>query len=735
MNKKLTDFFLPSGDTKRLKRTIDCEDNLTQPSSTTLQLSTSTEKVTSSDSDEHHSKEQGQKVECNDNALPDCWTNFQKTEFCEKYDWLLIKNGKLGCSTCKEVGILSVKKKTGMKISKEWANVEIDSYGDTKQKKQTSLRKKIFDHKESAGHKAAAEILTESKDGKLEKTILRQNSHEKEITGKIFRTAYKVVKENQSFNNFETEVDLQELNGINMGRILHSDKACAKIALHISKEMKKTFVDEIIKNDTKLGLIIDESTSLSNKSSLIVYVRCSLPKTGMSGSTNVFLDLIELDGVTATAVFDSLMNCLRSNGISDVFLSNNLTSLTCDGAATMIGKHKGVATLFREKFPSVIVWHCANHRLELSVSDVIKSVSGVNRFKSFIDKLYVVYHASPKNSRELRSCATLLDTEILKIGRVLSTRWVASSFRSVSAVWTSYEALVQHFKEASNDPSRDSKDKSTFSGLLNKITETNFILDLGLMADALQELSELSEALQHRNADLNYANRKLLITVGLFEERKTVPGSYSTMAQEAVNNLSFFGVPLHTKEGRSDNQPLNPKIFYEALKTSIETRLLDDKDVELATTLEVMDTKTWPTKLPITFGENEMRKLASRFKLNERQLITGLREYIYSRELPESLNPVKQSIDSVAISSSECERGFSQMNLIITPLRSSLNIRTVSGLMFLKINGPPLRLFDPEKYVNSWLVSGHHSALAVKSKERSKEGKYEENMMKFWSIF
>ncbi|KAI4468043.1 e3 sumo-protein ligase [Holotrichia oblita] len=237
--------------------------------------------------------------------------------------------------------------------------------------------------------------------------------------------------------------------------------------------------------------------------------------------------------------------------------------------------------------------------------------------------------------------------------------------------------------------------------------------DLGLMADALQEFSELSEALQHCNADLCYANRKLLITVGLFEERKTVPGCYSKMAQEAVNNLSFFGVPLHTEEGRTNNQPLNPKIFYEALKTSIATRLLDDKDVELAETLKVMDTKTWPTKVPVNFGENEMRKLASRFKLNERQLITGLREHLYSRALPGSLNPLKQSINSIAISSSECERGFSQMNLIITPLRSSLNI-TVSGLLFLKINGPPLRLFDPEKYVNSRLVSGHHSALAVK---------------------
>lgn len=750
MSKKLTDFFSLSGGSKRLKHSISCDDTSddkvvndddgqmkslsSQPSSSTASETMASEKVTTLDCNVEYPKEKDTPVEC-DNVLPDCWTNSQKNEFCQKYDWLFVKNGTLGCSACKKVGVLSVQKKTGMKISKEWASGEISSYGDTKEKKQTSLRKKIYEHKESAGHRAAVKILCEGKNKVLEKVVLKQRAHEKQATENIFRTAYKVVKENQSFNNFETEIDLQELNGVDMGRILHSDKACANIALHISKEMKKTFVNEIIKNDTKIGLIIDESISLSNKSSLIVYVRCSLPKTGMCGSTNVFLDLVELGGVTAKAVFDSLINCLHSNGITDTFLSKNLKSLTCDGAATMIGKNKGVGALFCVKFPSVIVWHCANHRLELSVSDVVKSVSGVDRFKSFIDKLYVVYHASPKNSWELRTCASLLETELLKIGRVLSTRWVASSFRSVSAVWRSYEALVHHFKEASNDPTRDSKEKSTFEGLLKKITETNFILDLGLMADALQELSELSEALQHRNVYLSYANKKLKITAALFEERKSVPGFYSSMAQEAVNNLSFFGVPLHEKEGRKDNQPLNSEKFYEALKKFIETRLLSGKDFELADTIKVMDEKNWPQNVPITFGENEMRKLASKFKLNERQLITGFREYLHSRVFPESLTPLKQSINSIAISSSECERGFSQMNLIITPLRSSLNIATVSGLLFVKINGPPLRLFNPAKYVDSWLVSGHHSALAVKSKERSRDKKYDENMLKFWTIF
>jgi hypothetical protein len=47
--------------------------------------------------------------------------------------------------------------------------------------------------------------------------------------------------------------------------------------------------------------------------------------------------------------------------------------------------------------------------------DTIKDVAGTNRFKSFIDKLYVVYHASPKNARELQSCANMMDMEILKI--------------------------------------------------------------------------------------------------------------------------------------------------------------------------------------------------------------------------------------------------------------------------------------------------------------------------------
>jgi len=59
----------------------------------------------------------------------------------------------------------------------------------------------------------------------------------------------------------------------------------------------------------------------------------------------------------------------------------------------------------------------------------------------------------------------------------------------------------------------------------------------------------------------------------------------------------------------------------------------------------------------------------------------------------------------------ECERGFSQMNLIHTPDRNRLLCSTVSDLMMVCINGPSLQSWNATKYVVRWLKSGRHGAL------------------------
>jgi hypothetical protein len=182
--------------------------------------------------------------------------------------------------------------------------------------------------------------------------------------------------------------------------------------------------------------------------------------------------------------------------------------------------------------------------------------------------------------------------QLLKTGRILSTRWVASSFRLVSAVWQDYEALVSHFTNVKNNCSREKKDRSTYEGLVKKITTVEFVLDLGLMCDALQELSELSLELQKSNINLYRANNKIKRLAHVFEERRVYPGQYYKISTTAVNCLIFQGVPSYKKD-RKEDPPICPNSFYENLKISVENRLFDNEEADLPKWSRVLDPKQW----------------------------------------------------------------------------------------------------------------------------------------------
>jgi hypothetical protein len=144
-----------------------------------------------------------------------------------------------------------------MRVSKEWSNNEVTHYGKNRSQQPLSLRKKVFEQKESAGHKAALKLIAEAEKETLPYFLVKTLAREKEITSKIFRTAYKVAKENHFFHNFEAEIDLQEINGIDMGRVSHSANACKNIVNHICTQMRKTLVNEIIRSKSVISIIID----------------------------------------------------------------------------------------------------------------------------------------------------------------------------------------------------------------------------------------------------------------------------------------------------------------------------------------------------------------------------------------------------------------------------------------------------------------------------------------------
>src|SRR5258705_14011853 len=91
-----------------------------------------------------------------------------------------------------------------------------------------------------------------------------------------------------------------------------------------------------------------------------------------------FFDLLELPNQTAEAIVTALLACLRSYGLTEDYLKENLICIVCDGASVMLGKKTGVAARLREIVSEVIVWHCMSHRVELAVHDTMEDITAIN---------------------------------------------------------------------------------------------------------------------------------------------------------------------------------------------------------------------------------------------------------------------------------------------------------------------------------------------------------------------
>ena len=136
----------------------------------------------------------------------------------------------------------------------------------------------------------------------------------------------------------------------------------------------------------------------------------------------------------------------------------------------MLGVKNGLSTSLKRDYPSIILWRCLNHRLELAVSDTIDEVDGFHPLQILLNKIYSIYSTSPKLQRELNEISQELETSVKKIGQVFSVCWVASSYRALKALWNNHQVLYIHFKQASENLALKKLDRQQFKGLADKLS-------------------------------------------------------------------------------------------------------------------------------------------------------------------------------------------------------------------------------------------------------------------------
>jgi len=114
------------------------------------------------------------------------------------------------------------------------------------------------------------------------------------------------------------------------------------------------------------------------------------------------------------------------------------------------------------------------------------------------------------------------------------------------------------------------------------------------------------------------------------------------------------------------------------------------------------------------FGQSDIAFLCKAFLLDSDLFADVMLQFtMYKRHgrPGAQLSKLIKLLEVLSISSAECEHGFSQMNLYHTAPRNRLLADSVSDLMMMGINGPPLKHWNAVKYVVSWLQSGKHGAL------------------------
>ncbi|XP_052769120.1 uncharacterized protein LOC128209219 [Mya arenaria] len=111
--------------------------------------------------------------------------------------------------------------------------------------------------------------------------------------------------------------------------------------------------------------------------------------------------------------------------------------------------------------------------------------------------------------------------------------------------------------------------------------------------------------------------------------------------------------------------------------------ILAGQHAELSSTIKVIRKYTDSNKLPWSWAE-----------IHE----------VMSKKF-QNILPVMDLIMTISPSSAEAERGFSQLKLIKTRLRTRLSQSVLNNLLCIKLEAPSIELFDPTHAINHWNTS------------------------------
>ena len=123
--------------------------------------------------------------------------------------------------------------------------------------------------------------------------------------------------------------------------------------------------------------------------------------------------------VGAAQLYELITNSFTSRNIN----LQNVSAFGSDGYNVMMGANNSVAQRFRENDPNIIIVKCPSHSIHLIIENTVKELPG--DIVKTCSTIHSFFSRSPQRQLTLIEFQVHLDTDIQKISRPSSTRWLS----------------------------------------------------------------------------------------------------------------------------------------------------------------------------------------------------------------------------------------------------------------------------------------------------------------------
>ncbi|XP_067668118.1 zinc finger protein 862-like [Haliotis asinina] len=374
-----------------------------------------------------------------------------------------------------------------------------------------------------------------------------------------------------------------------------------------------------------------------------------------------------------------------------------------------------------------------------------KSLSLLSTLEKFLDDVYKFYHYSPLNWTGLQETGDALGIKVVRPVNIYGTRWAGHRHRALQALNTDYVAIHTHCTQVSINSKGDSASKAKH--ILDCLQSLELVLFMHMMLFYFAVCALLSDTFQDNDTSID------LIPVRMHAACvKLTETNFDKMAEEFMSELQdgqYRTVTLEKKKrGSSTEATVIKRVKTEMRALSQNTaEALYSRIAEFEGNSGVMEAfsiftpVSWPENRSEfgTFGREEINKITEHF--SEYLRAKNITRESCMNEMPDVLmeaadlfkkNPDCSYIDLwskvlkqdkmynrynnilalvkislvLAVSSAECERGFSMMSRVKTDWRSRLKPLTLSQLMTVAQCKTPLEDFDPRGAIARWMTGG-----------------------------